>query len=86
MAQMRLAQHDDMTGTYRRLKPMVGTTNRPMADDLRQVDLNGEANKFKKEEQHDHRGRRSVNSFHIKRTRFSAHIGDPYRSACHTGC
>ena len=44
-----------------------------MADDLRQVDLNGEANKFKKE-QRDHCGRRSVNSFHIKRTRFSAHL------------
>ena len=45
---MRLAQHDDMTRTYSRLKPMVGTTNRSMADDLRQVDLNGEANKFKR--------------------------------------
>src|SRR5262249_44453443 len=65
-----------------RLKPIVGTTNRSMADDLRQVDLNGEANKFKKE-QRDHCGRRSVNSFHIKRTRFSAHTGDPVFPGAH---
>jgi hypothetical protein len=35
------------TGASRR-ETMVGTTNRSMADDLRQVDLNGEANKFKR--------------------------------------